>query len=317
LGRCWGITRNLNRCGRDGEWRFFCSEHRRQPFVWLIFIIFTIIAGIASIYSALRPSKEITQTIGPSSIEGIHKEVGPKSENTAKTPSISTEIKCKLDYPLKLEKDAVRKQINNPEITITNIGPIKAVAFSVDFKSYLYDVCRAAIDSSVEIRKETHGHFIFVKELQPSEDIKQDLNGFHAKGKVGIYTFDLKYYRESDMKMFTRQDMFFIEGYEIFSKKDYSKNRNYPRIIQAVKNYKPPSNAGPVCFLGIDNHVWFLKETPKTGVYLLSGDGNYLTISGVTEDPRALIKQTYSNENRPLLYARPAKLEKKGTYIDP
>ena len=271
--------------------------------------------------SALRDDKGLTESEKADRIkayiDGVRKAIAPRSEKKIKVPNLSPEIKCKLEYPLKLERDAVRKQINNPEITITNIGPIKAVAFSVDFKSYLYDVSRAAIDSSFEMRKETHGHSIFVKELQPSEDIRQDLNGFHAKGKVGIYTFDLKYYRESDMKMFTRQDMFFIEGYEIFSKRDYSKNRNYPRIIQAVKNYKPPSNAEPVCFLGIDNHVWFVKETPRAGVILLDDDRKGLTITGIPEDPRTLIKQNYLNANRPLLYVRPSRLKKPGTYLNP
>src|SRR4051794_25740048 len=55
MQRCLGITRNLHRCGRVGNWRIFCHEHRRQPLVWLSFILFTVVGGIASIYTTLSP----------------------------------------------------------------------------------------------------------------------------------------------------------------------------------------------------------------------------------------------------------------------
>ena len=218
---------------------------------------------------------------------------------------------------MKLEKDAVRKQTDNPELVITNIGPIKAVAFSLDYKAYFYDKNLTTIAASTELRKETHGHLIFVKELHPSEEIKQQLNGFHDKDKIGIYTFTMKYYRESDMKMFNRQEMFFIENYEIVSQKDYSKNNSYSKIIQGIKSYKPPSNSESVCLQGIDNHVWFVKETSRTGIYMLGDDRQGLTITGVPEDPRTLIKQNYLNVKRPLLYVSPSKLRKTETYLNP
>ncbi len=55
--QCWGLKRNLTRCQRTGDWRLFCDEHKRQPLVWLFTLVFTVIAGSASIYScALRPA---------------------------------------------------------------------------------------------------------------------------------------------------------------------------------------------------------------------------------------------------------------------
>jgi|GEM_PF-3780255 len=52
--RCLGINRNLHRCTRSIEGRLFCYDHRRQPIVWIFFVIFTVIAGSASIYSAFQ-----------------------------------------------------------------------------------------------------------------------------------------------------------------------------------------------------------------------------------------------------------------------
>jgi hypothetical protein len=50
--RCLGITRMFHRCGRYGQWIFYCEEHHRQPLQILFTLVFTVIAGIASIYSS-------------------------------------------------------------------------------------------------------------------------------------------------------------------------------------------------------------------------------------------------------------------------
>src|ERR1044071_423554 len=52
MRRCWGVTRSFRRCGRHGAWTVFCADHRFQPLFALSFLVFTVIAGFASIYSA-------------------------------------------------------------------------------------------------------------------------------------------------------------------------------------------------------------------------------------------------------------------------
>jgi hypothetical protein len=52
MQRCRGLTRTFRRCGRMGEWKLFCDDHRLQPFGALFVLVFTICAGGASIYSA-------------------------------------------------------------------------------------------------------------------------------------------------------------------------------------------------------------------------------------------------------------------------
>ena len=56
MRQCIGRTKNLNRCLRKGHWRWFCPEHKKQPLVWLFGLVFTVIAGSASIYSVVAPS---------------------------------------------------------------------------------------------------------------------------------------------------------------------------------------------------------------------------------------------------------------------
>jgi tetratricopeptide (TPR) repeat protein len=51
--QCWGrTTPNLHRCRqtRIGKGRFFCHQHRKQPFLWLFVLVFTIGPGIDQFY---------------------------------------------------------------------------------------------------------------------------------------------------------------------------------------------------------------------------------------------------------------------------
>ena len=50
MARCWGITKNLHRCKRTGDWTFFCDEHQRQPIYWLFSLTFTVLVGIGINY---------------------------------------------------------------------------------------------------------------------------------------------------------------------------------------------------------------------------------------------------------------------------
>ena len=273
--------------------------------------------------SALRDDKALTESEKADRIkvyiDGVRKALATTGNHTTKRPSLSPGIGCKLEYPWKVENDGVlQKRIKNPEVTITNLGPIKAVSFSVDFKSYVYDVSRSTLIGVFAYGWETTGHLIFVKELAPSEEIKEDLNGFDlVETRVAVYSFTLKFYRETDMKLFTKQHMFFVENYNIFSEKDYSKNVNYTSIIKAIKKFKP-SNANMVSSLSaVEGHTWLQKETPKTGIRLIASDRKSMTTSAIPDDPYSLIKQTYLNENRPVLYVRPAQFKGTTFYIDP
>ena len=227
------------------------------------------------------------------------------------------QIKCRLVFPLKVVNDSVQTQTDNPEITFTNTGPVKAIAFSVDYERYLYDKSLSAIVSRSSLFSVTHGHLVFEKKLEPADSIKEQLDGFHSQNNVGIYVFTISYYRESDMKMFDRKEIFFIENDEVFSEKDYAKNNNYKAVVQAMKKPHKPLSA---CFYaegveGTNGPVWAL-ETPKTGMTMMAGDRSGLAYTGtLPEDPRTAIKEYYAKAKRPLLYVRPVKLEETGTYV--
>ena len=55
MRRCLGRTANRNRCLREIPQGLFCTEHRRQPIAWILFLVFTVGAGTASMQSAWFP----------------------------------------------------------------------------------------------------------------------------------------------------------------------------------------------------------------------------------------------------------------------
>ena len=92
MRRCWGITRNLRRCGRLGNWKLFCSDHRFQPIGCVFFIVFTVVAGTASIYSAWFQRKPVPVIVSP--VKSSDRDI-PSSP----TPSTSPVAKGQSDQP--------------------------------------------------------------------------------------------------------------------------------------------------------------------------------------------------------------------------
>jgi tetratricopeptide (TPR) repeat protein len=62
LTRCWGLTLKGRRCGRIGEWKYFCEDHNPLRIIFIIsflgFIIFQFFPAIFSYYSFFDKSQE-------------------------------------------------------------------------------------------------------------------------------------------------------------------------------------------------------------------------------------------------------------------
>lgn len=66
--RCHGRNKNLSRCARYGEWRYFCADHTKQPLVALYVFVFTILTGGVTFLSELR-EQGIIDTVTPVDID--------------------------------------------------------------------------------------------------------------------------------------------------------------------------------------------------------------------------------------------------------
>jgi len=49
--RCWGLTSQFRRCGRVGDWKLFCHDHRFIPIIVIGFLIFT---GIPTVFKYIN-----------------------------------------------------------------------------------------------------------------------------------------------------------------------------------------------------------------------------------------------------------------------
>ena len=72
MARCWGITRNLHRCKRTGDWQFFCPEHQRQWIGWL-FTSVSLIAAILGILSYFSPPLPVDVDAIVEKLKATHK----------------------------------------------------------------------------------------------------------------------------------------------------------------------------------------------------------------------------------------------------
>lgn len=65
MGRCFGRTKTLRRCRREGNWRFFCPDHFWPSVVYLGTAFITLISVVTNVYTIHRilrgPSKEVIE----------------------------------------------------------------------------------------------------------------------------------------------------------------------------------------------------------------------------------------------------------------
>lgn len=100
---CQGRTKTLRRCGREGDWRFFCDDHRRQPFVWA-FIALSVVASLVSIFTPLgsyirrSPHAEMTPATAVSGEAPADSSIDP-----ARSPRLSVSALLQSAHEVVLE----------------------------------------------------------------------------------------------------------------------------------------------------------------------------------------------------------------------
>lgn len=221
-----------------GEWKLFCREHRRQPLVWVTFIIFTVIAGTASIYSALQPTRtEIRHLPG---LSPPNAENGPSSQVTSPQTSAKTSIPepviaCILDdHPVK--KGFLL-------FTVKNEGPTAAKSVSVDCLTMRY------LKKEQKIKlimggggnwfeyNEPGRNWMFIPQLEPNA-VSSKLAGESVWPEEATCV-NILYFRTTFLtpEMASREKtcIYFIEGNRIYSYTEYKSHKHYPIIDREIR----------------------------------------------------------------------------------
>jgi hypothetical protein len=126
MAKCFGLTKNLNRCGRVGSWKLFCHEHKKQPVVWLAFLTFTAVGGTASILSYFLPNTPQPTPVAPRPTPEAQNRQGDKSDVKAFVtntridfmigrPSFVVTIKVKNEGELAVFLNSVRMNISGKD----------------------------------------------------------------------------------------------------------------------------------------------------------------------------------------------------------
>jgi tetratricopeptide (TPR) repeat protein len=126
MRRCWGWTRNLRRCARIGKWWLFCGDHRRQPLTWIVFLVFTVGAGLASYYSALFGRALLSGRVGTRS------HVHDKAPITVEPQELVKEAKILYNAH---QPDLAIEKLN----TALRLAPTLAPAHSLLATIYLFE----------------------------------------------------------------------------------------------------------------------------------------------------------------------------------
>jgi hypothetical protein len=249
LRRCLGRTRNLTRCNRTGDWKFFCTEHRWQPIAWVIFFIFTIIGGGASIYSVLRPPPNPARTemhlpsapSSPKPDNKPHPEAVPPTQ--PKTPVLQPDIVCILD------EDPTNEHLLI--FTIKNEGLGTAKLVSVDYVIMRYHWKEQKIKVIIPVGptdkfeyNEPGRKWLFIPQLDPN-DHKSKVTGEYVDPDesrcVNILYFYVTFWTP-EMASREKTAIFFVEGKQIYTRtgyKAYKGHKQFTLIDLEIKRTLP------------------------------------------------------------------------------
>lgn len=79
---------------------------------------------------------------------------------------------------------------------------------------------------------------IYCDELKPIKFERVELAGVQApKNMVSVYIFHLKYYRASDMKLYEKDEVFFVQVQKVFTHADFRKEASYPLIMAEIEKF--------------------------------------------------------------------------------
>jgi hypothetical protein len=127
----------------------------------------------------------------------------------------------------------------NPTFKIYNDGPIKVVSMDVMYHMYVYNLDNSSYMNGGTLGS-TKGKFkyIFEKEFDVFAESKKGAFNlsmdFPNQHVVAVNIFDIRYYRDSDLKEYRRKDIFFIDNGVISTHREYMKNPRYFEVVSYV-----------------------------------------------------------------------------------
>jgi len=191
-----------------------CCETNRESKGWWRDHWISILALIISALSALFAYSQYSIT---KSLSHMH---------------IEPTLKIMFDIP----------KTGNPIFAIANIGDIKVISVSGKYNEYFFDKKINKIKFTAKTGNIFDERWMYIKELNPNEHKKFEVTSLKLTSNnpiiVHVHHFELKYFRESDMKEYLRQDFYFLDSGRLYNHKEYTDNISYKKIMFEIENLK-------------------------------------------------------------------------------
>ncbi len=114
---------------------------------------------------------------------------------------LKPEVNVDLRFPYERIDESVKQNKRNPELTITNRGPITISPIKVDVKMFVLSPSLDEITAAAILNYRTHGHLIFEPELKPGSSVTASLPGIKNWAKPAAYRVRIETIIPPDKKM--------------------------------------------------------------------------------------------------------------------
>lgn len=234
--KCLGLTKASNfrkRCTRETSF-LLCWQHAWQPFAAVVAIVVFLSALAEFTGFSLR-------------------------DMLSKAPLVP-DIACTMEYPIKAEEDKVFRDKHNPDIIISNNGPVPALSVSGNVNAYQYNSQKDAITQYAYQRMKNFDHAFAKEELKPFEDLRHPTMGMTGENILTVYIIDVVFYVGTQMERFEREFRFFVEHKEISDEVQFKKDSRYAHIIQKLGDVDFSTWTGiRVKATAAAEHMWFAE----------------------------------------------------------
>lgn len=221
---------------------------------------------------------------------------------------VQPKITCSMEYPIKNEDDRVFRDKHNPEIVISNNGPVKALSVSGEVEAYQYDSKKDEITGFAYQGMKSFDHAFSKEELKPFEEMKHSTMGMSGENILAIYVVRVIYHVGPEMEQFDLESRFFVENKEIKDDDQFRKDERYDHIKRKLDDVDISQWTGTKAkFTAAAEHVWMLE--PENWLSAKRGHNGKVTIIGLPKDQGESKKDGY-----PFLELKPHPFKATGFY---
>ncbi len=129
----------------------------------------------------------------------------------------------------------------NPVFVVANEGDIPAASVSVSVKLFTYDKNQKKVTSAASMGRTFSPGAIYRAQLSPSEHESLELIGVKPQPHlIVLYEFQLKYFRQTDMREYERTEYFFLENGVPRKHSEFLSSDHYRSMMLEAENTEIP-----------------------------------------------------------------------------